>query len=142
MGSDSFLSQTALNALDGEEAAIRRLFGSPINIADLRNFGYQLQDGVSWRCRWAGCTSKMAFTRGCDLRKHFYRHQKTIYCRHVDCPQSTEGGFSSNKDRDRHESKHNPGVPCEREGCDKIFSRVDNMKDHVKRRHDQGPAPA
>ena len=56
-------------------------------------------------------------------------------CRHDDCPQSIEGSFSSKKDRDRHEAKHKPGVLCQSEGCEKIFSSVDNMKDHVRRIH-------
>lgn len=113
---------------------------SPSNPADLQNFGYQLQDGVSWRCAHPGCTSTAVFTRGCDLRKHFRRHTKTLFCHHEDCPQSIEGGFSSKKDRDRHEAKHKPGVSCEWEGCDRVFSRVDNMKDHVRRIHRKDPS--
>lgn len=108
---------------------------SPNNPADLQNFGFALADGRSWRCAHPGCTSRATFTRGCDLRKHFRRHTKSLFCRHEDCPQSTEGGFSSKKDRDRHEASHRPGVPCEWEGCDRVFSRVDNMKDHVRRIH-------
>lgn len=108
---------------------------SPNNPADLENFGYPLPDGRSWRCAHPGCTSQAVFHRGCDLRKHFRRHTKSLFCRHEDCPQSTEGGFSSKKDRDRHEAKHKPGVPCEWESCDRLFSRVDNMKDHVRRIH-------
>lgn len=108
---------------------------SPNNPADLENFGYPLPDGRSWRCAHPGCTSQAVFHRGCDLRKHFRRHTKSLFCRHEDCPQSTAGGFSSKKDRDRHEAKHKPGVPCEWGGCDRLFSRVDNMKDHVRRIH-------
>lgn len=108
---------------------------SPNNPADLQNFGFPLSDGRSWRCAYPGCTSRATFTRGCDLRKHFRRHTKTHLCRHEDCPQSIEGGFSSKKDRDRHEASHKPGVPCEWDGCDRVFSRVDNMKDHVRRIH-------
>lgn len=127
------------------------------NPAELHNFGYPLPDGCvycslihisegqdlltfplnrrSWRCAHPGCTSPAVFTRGCDLRKHFRRHTKSLFCRHEDCPQSTEGGFSSKKDRDRHEAKHRPGVPCQWEGCERLFSRVDNMKDHMRRIH-------
>ena len=111
---------------------------SPNNPADLQNFGYLCADGKSWRCAHPGCTSHAVFTRGCDLRKHFRRHTKSLFCRHEYCPQSTEAGFSSKKDRDRHEAKHKPGTPCEWEGCDRIFSRVDNMKDHVRRIHRRG----
>lgn len=31
--------------------------------------------------------------------------------------------------------KHKPGVPCTNDECERIFSRVDNMKDHVRRIH-------
>ena len=105
------------------------------NPAELHNFGYPLPDGRSWRCKHPGCTSPAVFTRGCDLRKHFRRHTKSLFCRHEDCPQSIEGGFSSKKDRLRHEAKHKPGVPCDWDGCERVFSRVDNMKDHVRRIH-------
>lgn len=104
------------------------------NPAELRNFGYPLPDGRSWRCAHPGCTSQAVFTRGCDLRKHFRRHTKTLFCRHEDCRQSTDA-FSSKKDRDRHEAKHKPGVVCQYQGCERVFSRVDNMKDHMRRIH-------
>jgi hypothetical protein len=111
------------------------------------------------------------FTRGCDLRKHFNRHSKHLFCRVKGCPQSEEacaagesngsrgsilggggsggggggggGGFSSKKDRARHEAKHNPGIRCEWRGpegeeCGRVFSRMDNMKDHVRRIHRKG----
>ena len=103
--------------------------------AELRNFGIPQPDGKSWLCAHAGCTSQTLFTRGCDLRKHYRRHTKHLFCRHEGCPQSREGGFSSKKDRDRHEAKHKPGVSCDWEGCPRKFSRVDNMKDHVRRIH-------
>lgn len=105
------------------------------NPADLHNFGFLLPDGRSWRCAFPNCTSQLAFTRGCDLRKHHKRHTKSLFCRHEECPQSREGGFSSRKDRDRHESKHKPGIPCTYDECERIFSRIDNMKDHVRRIH-------
>ena len=69
------------------------------NPADLHNFGVLLPDGRSWRCAYSGCTSEARFTRGCDLRKHYRRHAKSLFCRDKKCPQSKEGGFSSNKDR-------------------------------------------
>ena len=103
--------------------------------ADLHNFGIPLPDGRSWRCGYPQCTSQAVFTRGCDLRKHFRRHTKTLFCRHEGCSQSKEGGFSSKKDRDRHESRHAPQIKCTHQGCDRVFSRVDNMKDHVRRIH-------
>ena len=72
------------------------------NPADLHNFGILLADGKSWKCAFPDCTSQARFTRGCDLRKHYRRHKKSLFCRHDDCPQSKVGGFSSKKDRDRH----------------------------------------
>lgn len=107
------------------------------NPGDLHNFGILLSDGRTWRCAYPNCTSQAKFTRGCDLRKHFKRHTKHLFCRHEDCSQSREGGFSSRKDRDRHEQRHNPGVVCSHPGCERLFSRVDNMKDHVRRIHGQ-----
>ncbi|KAH0833706.1 hypothetical protein AYO21_04453 [Fonsecaea monophora] len=111
----------------------------------------------SWRCAYPGCTSRATFTRGCDLRKHYNRHSKHLFCRVDGCPQSEAaaaaraksadqpltGGFSSKKDRARHEAKHNPGIKCEWRGpegeeCGRVFSRMDNMKDHVRRIHNKG----
>ncbi|KAF1946413.1 C2H2 type zinc finger domain-containing protein [Clathrospora elynae] len=101
---------------------------------DLRSYGIPNNNGT-WSCAFPGCTSRAVFTRGCDLRKHHKRHTKSFFCRHSDCPQSTGGGFSSKKDLARHEAKHNPGVLCDWDNCDRVFSRVDNMRDHVKRIH-------
>lgn len=104
---------------------------------DLQDYGTLNPDGT-WRCAYPSCTSRVLFTRGCDLRKHYKRHAKTLFCRHQGCPQSTNGGFSSKKDRARHEAKHDPDVKCERRGCGRVFSRVDNMRDHVRRVHRRG----
>lgn len=120
---------------------------------DLRAYGFPNKNGT-WSCAYPGCTSRAVFTRGCDLRKHHKRHSKNFFCRHAECPQATGGGFSSKKDLARHEAKHNPGVLCDWAGCDRVFSRVDNMvrpehlllwvenhanfvaqRDHVKRIH-------
>ena len=89
---------------DDAEVSSNSRSASP-NPADLHNFGFPLPDGRSWRCAYPNCTSQAQFTRGCDLRKHYRRHTKSLFCRHEECPQSREGGFSSRKDRDRHESK-------------------------------------
>ncbi|KAJ5526578.1 hypothetical protein N7513_010737 [Penicillium frequentans] len=105
--------------------------------ADLTHYGIPTGDG-EWRCAHPGCTSQSSFKRGCDLRKHFNRHQKHLFCRYEGCPQSRHGGFSSKKDRTRHEARHNPGVVCEWEGCGRVFSRVDNMRDHLRRIHRRG----
>ncbi|PKX89696.1 putative C2H2 transcription factor [Aspergillus novofumigatus IBT 16806] len=108
-----------------------------LDTKDLTNYGIPNPDG-SWRCAYPGCTSAATFHRGCDLRKHFNRHRKHLFCRHEGCPQAVAGGFSSKKDRARHEAKHNPGVVCEWPDCGRVFSRVDNMKDHVRRIHKRG----
>ncbi|KAK3619263.1 hypothetical protein LTR56_024145 [Elasticomyces elasticus] len=81
----------------------------------------------SWICGYPGCSSKSEFNRGCELRKHYKRHTKSLFCRQEGCPQATKGGFSSNKDRARHEAKHNPYIVCEWDGCERLFSRVGNM---------------
>jgi hypothetical protein len=132
--------------------------------SSLLSYGVPVQQsGMSasqtWRCAYPGCTSRALFTRGCDLRKHFNRHSKHLFCRVEGCLQSEAcavgepggrrgsvsgtGGFSSKKDRARHEAKHNPGIRCEWRGsegeeCGRVFSRMDNMKDHVRRIHRKG----
>ena len=115
------------------------------------DYGYRNAEGFLV-CSFRGCTSRAVFSRGCDLRKHYKRHNKSHFCSFEECPQHYEGGFSSKKDLARHEAKHNPGVWCEWEGCDRLFSRVDNMvclnehmtdfvliyrtqKDHLRRIH-------
>ncbi|CAK1359404.1 uncharacterized protein RHO25_002793 [Cercospora beticola] len=104
------------------------------SVTEMSRWGKRNSDN-SWSCAYPGCTSKSTFHRGCDLRKHYKRHTKSLYCRHEGCPQATEGGFSSKKDRARHEAKHNPTIVCEWDGCERLFSRQDNMKDHVRRVH-------
>ena len=96
------------------------------NASEMLKWGFRNENG-SWSCAYPGCSSRSTFNRGCDLRKHYKRHTKSLFCRHEGCPQATEGGFSSKKDRARHEAKHNPNIVCEWEGCDRLFSRVDNM---------------
>ncbi|QIX00572.1 hypothetical protein AMS68_006089 [Peltaster fructicola] len=104
------------------------------NAAEMSKWGTRNSDGT-WSCSHPDCRSTNTFSRGCDLRKHHKRHNKTLFCRYEGCPQATRGGFSDKKDRQRHESRHNPQVDCEWEGCTRLFSRVDNMKDHVRRVH-------
>lgn len=101
---------------------------------DLLNYGVPTEDG-SWRCTFPACNSKTTFQRGCDLRKHYKRHSRHLFCRHSGCPKSLSGGFSSKKDRARHEARHNPTITCEWEGCTRLFSRMDNMRDHLRRVH-------
>ncbi|WQF85306.1 Putative Zinc finger C2H2-type [Colletotrichum destructivum] len=95
-------------------------------------------------CTFPGCSSKVLFVRRCDLAKHYRQHIERFFCRIAGCQMSEASsksaensrmsvGFSSKKDRLRHEQKHNPAIPCEH--CDRIFSREDNLRDHVRRRH-------
>lgn len=100
--------------------------GTSPSASEMSKWGNKNSDG-SWSCAYPGCSSRSTFNRGCDLRKHFKRHTKSLFCRHEGCPQSVEGGFSSKKDRSRHEAKHNPGIVCEWDGCERLFSRQDNM---------------
>lgn len=135
-----------------------------IPVSPPRDGSVPIDGPTAWRCAYPGCTSRATFTRGCDLRKHYNRHSKHLFCRVEGCPQSQAaalaksaasaahspngtpiltGGFSSKKDRARHEAKHNPGIKCEWHGpngedCGRMFSRMDNMKDHVRRIHKKG----
>ena len=144
--SHSFSRSTspASNLSSSPSAASLQAYGSLVTSSSRSNAPQ------TWRCAFPGCTSRALFTRGCDLRKHYNRHSKHLFCRVEGCPQAEpkEGssgsvGFSSKKDRARHEAKHNPGIPCEwrdvnGQGCGRVFSRVDNMKDHVRRIHYKG----
>lgn len=95
-------------------------------------------------CTFPGCSSKVLFTRRCDLTKHYKQHLRQFFCRVEGCrmseaaSKSTSGdkrpvGFSTKKDRIRHEKMHNPSIICEH--CRKVFSREDNLRDHVHRLH-------
>jgi DNA-directed RNA polymerase subunit RPC12/RpoP len=107
--------------------------------------GDEEQVSGAWRCPYPGCSSRVLFTRACDLKKHFGRHLKQYYCRIEGCPRSQSAAtssdgnlgaaFSTKKDRLRHETKHDPNIKCEH--CGKLFSREDNMWDHIRRLHGQ-----
>ncbi|KAF4762070.1 hypothetical protein HAV15_006262 [Penicillium sp. str.  len=125
----SISSPTALSNVEVSSPPV-----STFNQAHLAQYGILDGDGL-WRCAHPGCTSEARFRRGCDLRKHFNRHRKHWPCRHNGCSKSKQGSFSSKKDRNRHEGMHNPSIVCEYGGCERVFSRVDNMKDHVRRVH-------
>ena len=133
IASSSFLSSTAEEPLSP--------YGAPVP-------EIQTSSSTMWRCTFTGCASRVIYTRACDLKKHYQRHFKSFYCRVQGCSRSASylstnaagqqirasgSGFSSKKDRIRHEMKHNPEIRCEE--CKKCFSRVDNMKDHVRRIH-------
>jgi len=95
-------------------------------------------------CPFQGCTSKVLFTRTCDLNKHYRQHFKRFFCRIEGCSMSEQPthsgrtyrssmGFATKKDRLRHETSHDPSIICEI--CKKVFSRADNMHNHMKRIH-------
>nr|BAA83724.1 transcription factor TRI6 [Fusarium sporotrichioides] len=99
------------------------------------------------KCPFPGCKSTTIFESGRDFRRHYRQHFKRFFCRYPECSQSTQDilevgtkGFATRKDRARHESKHKPTVRCpwhDQEGqqCLRVFSRVDNMRDHYRRIH-------
>ena len=133
IASSPFLSSTAEEPLSS--------YGAPVPEV-------QTSSSTMWRCTFTGCASRVLYTRACDLKKHYQRHFKSFYCRVQGCSRSASylstnaageqtrasgSGFSSKKDRIRHEMKHNPEIECEE--CGKCFSRLDNMKDHVRRIH-------
>lgn len=51
-------------------------------------------------------------------------HTRKFFCRGPSYPQSTEGGFLLNLDRERHESRHAPQISCTYPGCNRIFGHV------------------
>ncbi|QQK46890.1 putative C2H2 type zinc finger domain-containing protein [Penicillium digitatum] len=104
---------------------------------DIFEIGYQDENG-DWRCNYSGCLSRQVFLRACDLRKHYRSHQKTYFCKERDCAWS-KIGFSSSKDCQRHMRSHRPMIKCsaaESLGCTRVFSRVDNMKEHHRKIHE------
>ncbi|KAI1126439.1 hypothetical protein F5Y10DRAFT_267102 [Nemania abortiva] len=88
------------------------------------------------KCSFAACSSKVLFTRPCDLAKHYRQHFRRFFCRVEGCSSSRTNeaaGFATKKDRLRHEATHDPSIVCE--GCGKKFSRHDNLRDHERRLH-------
>ncbi|KAE8356475.1 hypothetical protein BDV28DRAFT_145176 [Aspergillus coremiiformis] len=99
------------------------------------------------KCPFPGCKSTARFTTPRDFRRHYRQHFKRFFCHYENCPQSapdphnpSKRGFATRKDRDRHEAKHKPEIRCQwrnphGEQCTRVFSRMDNMRDHVRRIH-------
>jgi hypothetical protein len=95
------------------------------------------------RCPHPSCSSQVLFIRQCDLDKHYRLHFRKYYCRAPECQMPTSAyyqtgkssqiGFSTIKDRNRHESRHKPSLTCHY--CGKLFSRQDNLRDHCRRLH-------
>ncbi|KAF4539609.1 C2h2 type zinc finger domain protein [Lasiodiplodia theobromae] len=109
-------------------AAVLAALGIPLPPLNSSSSSSSSPPPRAWRCAFPGCSSRVAFTRGCDLRKHHRRHSQRWFCR-VDaaCPRSAGRGaggggggddddagrrwwFASKKDRDRHEAKHCPRI--------------------------------
>lgn len=93
---------------------------------DVHIMGYQDENG-DWRCKHEACTSSRIFLRACDLRKHYRAHYKLYFCSNFDCVRFSHG-FSSQKDKRRHEASHSPRITCPAEGCSRIFSRLGMWK--------------
>ncbi len=116
---------------DGRTAAFAQ-------INDKRKSGSSFATAL--RCPHPSCSSKLLFTRRCDMDKHYRLHFRKYFCRTVGCHMSYEAagnepriGFATIKDRNRHENSHSPSLPCPI--CGQLFSRYDNMRDHCQRRH-------
>ena len=87
-------------------------------------------------CPHPSCSSKILFTRRCDLNKHYRTHIRNHFCRADNCKHNSGRsplGFATKKDRDRHEKTHNPSMPCS--CCGKLFSRSDSLRAHFRRQH-------
>jgi hypothetical protein len=80
-----------------------------------------------WTCSFPDCRSILRFTRPCDVRKHYKRHFRSWGCRFSQGASGCAVAFATRKDRDRHESKHRPSIPCDISECSRVFSRMDNM---------------
>ncbi|KAL9469398.1 hypothetical protein ACSS6W_011092 [Trichoderma asperelloides] len=101
------------------------------------------------KCPHPACQSKVLYTRKCDLEKHYRSHFRKYFCRISECSLcemnsltvsgSGYGGFATKKDRDRHERSHFPALSCE--CCAKVFSRLDNLRDHWRKRHSETTFP-
>ncbi|RPB01892.1 hypothetical protein L873DRAFT_1674790 [Choiromyces venosus 120613-1] len=92
----------------------------------------QNPDGT-WACPQSGCTHP-GHKRRCDARKHHKSHTKPYRCKERGCPYRS----SNAKDRERHyDTRHATGThpACPAEGCGVLKSRVDNMRDHIRRKH-------
>ncbi|KAJ6116122.1 C2H2 transcription factor [Penicillium sp. IBT 18751x] len=64
------------------------------------------------------------------------RQEKKLYfCRFKGCSRASRNGFSSRRTRDRHYAMHSSRIACEREGCSRLFTHVESMKNHVERVH-------
>ncbi|KJK76305.1 hypothetical protein H634G_08365 [Metarhizium anisopliae BRIP 53293] len=93
---------------------------------DVYEMGF-LDDDGNWRCSYAGCRSGSIFHRACDLRKHYVSHTKVFFCARPECA-ALGLGFAARKDYERHMRSHQPNIACLDASCNRVFSRMDNMK--------------
>ncbi len=65
--------------------------------------------------------------------KHTLIHTRPYKCDHPGC----DFRAAQERDRDRHKLTHEgaAAIPCAVAGCSKGFTRVDNMKRHVEKKH-------
>ncbi|KAE8314830.1 hypothetical protein BDV41DRAFT_587056 [Aspergillus transmontanensis] len=99
------------------------------------------------KCPIPGFKSTARLATPQDIRRPHRQQAKRFFCHYENCPQSvpdpqspSKRGFATRKDRDRHEAKHKPEIRCQwrnqyGEQCTRLFSRMDNMRDHVRRIH-------
>lgn len=138
MGGTDILKRSLL-ILDDELDTALEHFHKPVRCNPVMNS----TPATSLQCPHPGCQSKVLYTRKCDLEKHYRFHFRKYFCRIPGCALcemnsltvsgSGYGGFSTKKDRDRHEKSHFPALTCEY--CGKLFSRRDNLRDHWRKRH-------
>ena len=108
-----------------------------------------------WRCGFATFKSRTIYIRIAELRKHYWRRFSIFLCGFPRCPESEQivvrskagdrdplasSVFSSRKDWSCHKAMHDLHVKCsfygeEENGCRRLSSRKDNMKDHGHRTH-------
>ncbi|CUS13615.1 unnamed protein product, partial [Tuber aestivum] len=93
----------------------------------------QKPDGT-WACPEPGCPHP-GHKRRCDARKHHKSHTKPYPCRRRGCDYRS----SNAKDRERHYDTRHAKITdhplCPAPGCGVHKSRVDNMRDHIRRKH-------
>ena len=68
--------------------------------------------------------------------------KKLYFCQYKGCSRASRDGFLSRSVRDRHQAIHNPKIPCAWERCSRLFSRIDSMKRHLRRMHQDRSTPA
>lgn len=131
---------TALAATDAFSDAVQtdvasaRLFSAHAPLNTAVNVDYSTAFGR--RCPHPSCSSRVLFTRQCDLNKHYRTHSRRYFCRDAECRQDGDGarcGFPTIKDRNRHETMHYPTLSCQY--CGRVFSRYDNLRTHCRRVH-------